>query len=253
MWHFDFRQVSAAKTLCDLARSGVTTARLRKSLEQLATWLPEANEPLKQLSSLESGQLMVRLEDGDLADAEGQLFLDFDHPAARAAAAAAPDHATLRLHAAPTTAAQWYRRGDQQREAGYLAEAVDSYRQALLIGGPDATVCYRLAYCLAGTGRREQAAERYAQAVEIDPDFAPAWCNLGVLMYELDRPDEACAAFQRALDVDPDDAEARFNLAALLDDTDRCAEALEQWRAYLACDQTSERGAYARRRVAGSA
>ena len=42
--------VSAAKTLCELARSGVTTPRLRKSLEQLKAWLPDAEQPLQQLA-----------------------------------------------------------------------------------------------------------------------------------------------------------------------------------------------------------
>jgi DNA-binding transcriptional MerR regulator len=80
VWHFDFRQASAVKTLVDLARSGVTLGRLRRSLEQLRAWLPEADAPLHQLSLLENGQLMVRLAEGELAEADGQLWIDFAHP-----------------------------------------------------------------------------------------------------------------------------------------------------------------------------
>src|SRR6185436_16910603 len=108
VWHFDFRQASAAKTLCDLARSGVTLARLRRSLEQLRAWLPEAAEPLHQLSLLEDGQFLVRLEDGELAEPDGQLRIDFDQPAAEQPAAEHPgEPVRMRLHAGPSTAAQW--------------------------------------------------------------------------------------------------------------------------------------------------
>ena len=38
----------------------------------------------------------------------------------------------MRLHAGPSTAGQWYEQAIEQEAAGYLAEAVESYRQALL-------------------------------------------------------------------------------------------------------------------------
>ena len=38
---FDFGQVQSAKTLCDLAKRGVSTDEIRASLEQLRRWLPD--------------------------------------------------------------------------------------------------------------------------------------------------------------------------------------------------------------------
>ncbi|MEE8141792.1 MAG: MerR family transcriptional regulator, partial [Planctomycetota bacterium] len=76
--YFDFQQVAAAKALSELAASGVTSERMRRSLEQLRHWLPEAEQSLSQVAILErGGQLLVRLGDGQLVDPRGQLQLDF--------------------------------------------------------------------------------------------------------------------------------------------------------------------------------
>ena len=58
---FDFAQVQSAKTLCDLAERGVSTSRIRASLEQLRSWLPNPGASLSQFALLEdSGRLLVR-------------------------------------------------------------------------------------------------------------------------------------------------------------------------------------------------
>jgi tetratricopeptide (TPR) repeat protein len=246
VWHFDFRQVSAAKTVCDLARTGVTVARLRHSVEQLRAWLPEAEAPLQQLALLEDGQVLVRLEDGELAEADGQLRIDFEQPAPVPVEAG---QVPMRLHAGPSTAAQWYEQAVAQEAAGYLADAVESYRQALLLGGPDADVCFDLAHALAATGKRERAAERYAQAVELRPNFSDAWNNIGALLAEMGQRDEACEAFRRALEIDPHDLRAHYNLADTLDEMGLTSEAAIHWQAYLKQDGTSPWARHARARL----
>src|ERR1700745_2864384 len=77
---FDFQQVSRAKTLCDLARAGVSAKRLRQSLEQLRKWMPAIGD--SQLAVIErDGEMLVRLEDGQLAEPTGQLHFDFEEAA----------------------------------------------------------------------------------------------------------------------------------------------------------------------------
>ena len=247
VWHFDFRQVAAVKTLDRLIRSGVHPGRVRRSLDQLRRWLPEAQQSLEQLSLLEeNGQLLVRLEQGDLAAADGQLRFDFSGEAAGDAPA------PLRMHAdaVPATAADWFEQGVEQQRAGYLAEAAESYRQALQVGGPDAQVCFDLANVLRELGQKREAMERYLQAVEVEKDFGDAWNNLGLVLCDLGRREAACTAFRRALAADPADARARYNLADVLDELRLGAEAAEHWRLYLRHDRTSEHASYARDRLA---
>src|SRR5205085_2373370 len=64
---FDFGQASVVRTLVDLTDSGVSVAKLRKSLEALRKRAPGLEEPLRQLSTLErNGPLLLRLESGEL-------------------------------------------------------------------------------------------------------------------------------------------------------------------------------------------
>jgi tetratricopeptide (TPR) repeat protein len=254
VWWFDLRQASAARTLCDLTRAGVTVPRLRKSLEQLRAWVPEAGEPLQQLGAIEDyGRLLVRMEAGDLSAADGQLHFEFA-PAEEVTADESPlsGEPLLRIAGggvAPRTAADWYAQAVDQDAAGYLAEAAESYREALLVGGPDAQTCFDLGHCLQSQGKLERAAERYAQATEVEPRFGEAWNNLAVVLAELGRCDDAVSALRRALSLDPRDPRAHYNLADLLDECGRSAEAAPHWRAYLRLDQTSQWAAHARGRL----
>jgi hypothetical protein len=129
VWYFDFRQVSAAKTVCELlSRRGVTAASLRRQLLRLKEWLPDAEQPLQQLSVIEvNGSLLVRLARGELVSDDGQLQLGFG-------GAEAPQ--PMRLVPTPMTAEDWHRQGVEQAQKGDLTEALESYRQALLVGGP---------------------------------------------------------------------------------------------------------------------
>jgi DNA-binding transcriptional MerR regulator len=253
VWGFDFRQVAAARTLCDLTAAGVTTERIRRSLALLRKFLPHVEQPLEQLAALEKsggGELLVRLAEGDLAEPSGQLHFEFGggEDAADHAAGAATGGG-MRIAPGPRSAAEWVAQGVEQERDGYLEEAAASYREALLAGGPDAQTSLNLANVLRALGSKHQALERYAQAVEADPAFAAGWNNLGTLLAELGKPEEACDAFRRALTADPDDARARYNLADTLDDLGRPDEAKPHWRAYLRHDADSRWADHARRRL----
>src|SRR5688500_6529046 len=98
-WHFDFRQVAAARTICDLARSGLGMSRLRKQLERLNAMTPDGEQPLDCLAVVEQGRrLLIRLNDGDIAASDGQLHFDFDER---------PDAPlAMRMTVTPVTAAE---------------------------------------------------------------------------------------------------------------------------------------------------
>lgn len=244
VWYFDFAQVSAAKTLCDLTRNGVKPARIQRSLDQLRKWMPQATEPLRQLAAISSNdQVLVRLNEGSLAEPNGQFRIDFDDGGDDSAQNAPP----MRLVCGPTTAAQWFEQGLEQEQANYHAEAAASYRQALLMGGPDADVAFCLANVLRELGKQREAIERYLQAVEIKPEFVEAWNNLGLALVEIDRREEACLAFRKALEYDATHARTLYNLADTLDELRRSNEAEQYWKAYTDQDKSiSEWACYAR-------
>jgi tetratricopeptide (TPR) repeat protein len=243
--YFDFRQVSGAKTLSALVQAGVTKQRLERSLRQLKAWLPHVEQPLAQLPLLGSGgELLVRLDNGQLAEPTGQLVLDFEDSAGEATGTV--------LSTQPATAGEWLEAGCQSEAAGRLTEAVHAYRQALLIGGPDAAGSFNLGNALYALGQKEEASKRFYQAVELKPEFVQAWNNLGIVLTDLGRPEEAVAAFRRALEQDPAYADPHYNLADLLEAMGQAAAAHRHWQAYVHHDPQSAWGFYARQRLAST-
>lgn len=242
--YFDFQQVTGVRTLCDLAQAGVTPEQIRRSLEQLSHWMPGLDQPLTQLALIErDGHLLVRLEEGRLAEPTGQLRFDFaddSQPAVIEATA----------HGRPN-AEECFAAGCDLEEAGHLHEAAASYRQALLLGGPDAATCFNLANVLYALGEKEQSAERFRQAVEIDHGLFEAWNNLGDVLSELDHHEDAVAAFQQALALQPCYADAHYNLADTLEQLGRTEEAHRHWLAYLRLEPSGVWADYARSRLQG--
>jgi tetratricopeptide (TPR) repeat protein len=190
----------------------------------------------------QNGRLLTRQNDR-LADPSGQLYFDF-----------ATSQAQGIVHPNPRTrtSEEWFELGYREEEAGRLNEAVSAYQQALLIGGPDADVCYNLATVLATLGRKSQAAERFRQAVEVDRRFAEAWNGLGVVLEALGQLEESLNAYRTALQVRPGYADAHYNLADLLDTMGRPSEACPHWQAYLSQDATSKWANHASQRLSGT-
>ena len=128
--YFEFGQLSTARRLQQWIRSGITPARIQRSLAQIADWLGKPPSSLSDLEAIsEDGTILVRLEDGRLADPNGQLLLDFhgamkDHDAREAgcsmesgsvAVAAPPIHT---LQPREETAEGWFRIGISAEENG---------------------------------------------------------------------------------------------------------------------------------------
>jgi tetratricopeptide (TPR) repeat protein len=238
---FDFRQVSWAKTLCRLARAGVSTERIRRSLQQLLQWLPDVEQPLAQLAVLESGgRLLVRLEGGQLAEPTGQGVFDFTEEQAAT---------TLNAGVQERTAAASFQKGCELEEAGRLEEAAQAYQLALVFGGPNATTAFNLANVLYVLGRTDQALESYQQAVAANPRFVDAWLNLGTVLTECGKFADALKAYHKVLALDPANVDVQYNLADTLDQLARPQEAEPHWRTYVRLDPNSAWGRYARRRL----
>jgi tetratricopeptide (TPR) repeat protein len=241
---FDFQQVTSVKTLFELSRAGVKPGQIRRSLEQLRRWVAAAEEPLAQLALIErDGRLLVRLDEGQLAEPSGQLQFDF------AADGFTP---VVEGPAATPPADHWWELGCDQERAGRLQEAAASYRQALAAGGPNPQLCFNLGNVLYALGQKGQAAERFRQAVELDGSFSEAWNNLGNVLAELRQCDDAVAAYRQALKLQPCYADAHYNLADALEQAGALAEARSHWKTYVRLEPMGPWARYARQRLARS-
>ena len=238
--YFNFRQVTGVKTLCDLANAGISTERLRLSLQQLKLWVNDVDQPLEQLALLEkNGQLLVRL-DGGLVAPSGQMYFDFVEDSLRETSAGLAE----RILHHPITGEQWFESGRLFEEEGDAEQAAHAYRQALLVAGPDADVCFNLANVLYAMGHKEEASERYRQVIELDRGHAEAWNNLGVVLADLRDAEAAIEAFQRAIELHYVDA--HYTLADHLHSLGRTAEARVHWQMYVRHDPHGPWGRFAR-------
>ena len=242
---FDFPQVATLRTLARLTRAGVTPARVSKSLEQLNRWLPGAeNAPwggsaVRGLELLGT-DLLLRLDDGTLADPTGQLRFDFDPK----------DAAPLPMSPSLQPALeQIFLAGVEAEEDGRFDDAIEIYERAAKLAPERAEISFNLGNALAAAGRRADAVTRFRTAVEHDSDYVEAWNNLGNALCDLDEHEDAIVAYRAALTIDPAYADAHFNLGETLAACGRLNEARMHWRAYLAQDSDSTWAARVRERL----
>jgi tetratricopeptide (TPR) repeat protein len=115
-------------------------------------------------------------------------------------------------------------------------EAVEAYREAILLDPEDATAPYNLAVAQASWGDLEGAEESYRRALAVRPDFPEAHNNLGVILLWRWRNSEALAHFRSALAGRPDYAQAAYNAGLALSKLGRRPEAAVSFRQALALD-----------------
>jgi tetratricopeptide (TPR) repeat protein len=229
---FSFSEVANAKALVGLFRSGVSSARLKRSLELLRGQVDNVERMLGQLEVLAyAGPLYVRAADGGLAEPNGQRCFEFEASGAPAT--------RLYQRAAERSLEEWVDIGLRAEREGRVEDAVRAYRSALARDERHADVQFNLGNALYALGQFEESLERYHRAVELAPDYIEAWNNLGILLGEMNRPEEAVRAYRRALSLAPDYPDALYNLAETLVSRGELEEARRLWRAYLRVDPQS--------------
>ncbi len=226
---FDFQQASTARRLSDLTRGGVTPHRLRQSLLLLGSWFPSAENALVQLERLErSGRVLVRLEDGNLAEPSGQLWFDFE-----------PKVSTPTIPLPKAESADWFERGVRAEEDQNPDEAAFAYEQAIESGDALPEVRFNLGNVLYSLDRLEESAQRFREALEREPEYVEAWNNLGNALCGLGLHDDAVRCYRRALAIAPDYADAHYNLGETLATLGDVDSARKHWLRYLEYDPSS--------------
>ena len=263
--YFDFREVTGARRLYELARAGVKLDELAAGLERLRNILPGIDRPLAQLDVLVRGRHMVYRDSAGLIEpSTGQRVFDFDtappcpdEPSTIPLRPFVEDHHQSGgpLSDSPDgefhdwTAADWHLKGCQWADDNEIDAAIECFRLALIDDPQNPAYHFSLADVLYRRGRPDAAIERYYMTVELDHNFLEAWTQLGCLLEETGQSKSAQQAFRIALDHHPDYPDAHFHMAELLDRTDRSEEAAVHWRSYLKFDQRGPWAELARQRL----
>jgi tetratricopeptide (TPR) repeat protein len=226
---FDFGQVQSAKTLCDLAKRGVSTSQIRAALEELRRWLPNLGTSLTQLAMLEDcGRLLVRYGNSALSESNGQMRIDFD----------SEDECMTFVEPELTTADEFFNEALALYDAESYEESKAAYRKAIELDPTDPVLYFNLAIVYQRQDELPESAAAYLEATQRDPQYAEAWNGLGCVLSALERPQEAIVAFRRAVQLVPTYGDAHFNLASELEQQGQMAAANEHWRRYLKLDRT---------------
>ena len=261
--YFDFCEVATARRLAELLAAGCSPAAIERQLDQLRHYHPAVERPLAQLSVIVQGKrLLLRQGDG-LIEPGGQYRFDFDamEGLSEIASAELPGASETRgLSAGEIEAlrqldspAALRAEAAELEDADRLSDAVEMYRAALALGGPDAETNFQLAELLYRQGDTAAARERYYVAIEIDEDFVEARANLGCVLAELGQYELAVAAFRGALAFHADYPDAHYHLARALDEMGDAVAALPHWRSFLELAPDSPWAEAARGRVEGQA
>lgn len=239
---FDYQQVTSAKVLCDLVAEGLPLSKIREGLQRVQNWLPGMESPLTQLSVLEeNGRLLVRLDDGRLAEPSGQLQLDFD---------AAIEERALTIADACKSSDQWFQEALECENQGDYHGAVLAYQKAIDQESGDPILHFNLGNVLYASQQLRDAEQNFRRAVELDDNYVEAWNNLGTVLADLDEYDASIEVFCKAIEVFPLYADAHFNLGDVYASIDRPLDAQFHWKRYLQLDPRSPWAADIRVRLA---
>lgn len=129
------------------------------------------------------------------------------------------------VSAAEVDAKALARRGAQLAGVGRFEEALELYRQAVVLAPADAALQFRLAEVLAAMERFDDAVAHYLRAVELDPKHADAHNNLGMVYGRLNDPEKAEEQYRLATEAAPDMLSAHYNRGTVLAHLHRYAEA----------------------------
>jgi tetratricopeptide (TPR) repeat protein len=137
-----------------------------------------------------------------------------------------------------------YNLGILLSQEGEADQAMDHYRQAVVLRPDYAEAHYNLGRLLVEHGQLTDAIAHYERAAAINPADAEAQNNLGVTLFGTGRGDDAIAHYQKALGIRPDYAEASCNLADALIAKGDFNGAIAQYKVCLAAVPDQEEAEY---------
>lgn len=239
---YDFQDLVSIRTIAELVDRGVRLETIAKSLQSLASILPEVDRPLSQLKIVAQNPKALHLDLGEsLMAPNGQMLINFDEAPRREAT-------IVPLHTIPC-GTEWFEHGQRCEESENYSEAVDAYRRAISAEPGFAAAWFNLGNVLRMLGQLDAAGEAYQEASRQDAAMVAAWYNLADVLEEQGKVEDAVASLETALQVSPSYADAHFNLALCYEKLNRRREAKRHWEAYLKLDASSQWAKIARRHL----
>jgi protein O-mannosyl-transferase len=124
--------------------------------------------------------------------------------------------------------------GNALGDLGRLQEAINNYQQALRIKPNDPEVHNNIGSVLGRSGRPEAAIEQYRLALQLNPDFPEAHNNLGAALMQKGMIEEAIEHYQKALQINSNYPQVHNNLGNALSKVGKPQEAIDQYQQALA-------------------
>ncbi len=226
--------------LCDLAERGVSTSRIRASLEQLRSWLPNLGASLSQLASLKIAVgCLCATASADSWSRQGNCSL-ISAPTEKP-----PPFPGRKI----VTSDELFDEALEHHDNGRREEAAALYLRAIELDPKDPVLYFNLANVQYEQGLLDDSCATYLAATQLDPQYVEAWNALGCVLSQMGRSKEAVVAFRRAIELVPDYGDAHFNLASELEQIGEFASANKHWRRYVELDTTGPWAETARERI----
>lgn len=241
--YFDYEGLSTARQLASWMQQGASVQSIQTQLEALRA-RAGADETLQQLPIVAEGKRLILRQGDQFYEASGQLRFGFESPTQDDASdqpaifqfqprVDSHSHPRQPSRSGELTVAQIIDEATAAEDESDFEAAVEWYRTALAVHGPDSYICFQIAELLYRAGDVSGARERYFFALELNPEMVEARANLGCVLAECGQLDLAIAAFEGALAQYPDYADVHFHLARVLDDANEVGKAVEHWQRFI--------------------
>jgi tetratricopeptide (TPR) repeat protein len=250
---YTFSDIVSLRTLLQLRRNGVPTARIRLALSAIQTRLGEGEKPWSELRLRGRGRrLWVQFEGATMEALTGQLQLPYrqEGPAKVRPLDRAHSGRGRAESEQFDQAERFFRAGlryEERKET--LPKAIRAYQRAVELNPHAVGAFINLGTLYYKLARLQEAEECYRSALLLHPGYALVQFNLGNVFDERSEWDKARRHYEEAIRLDPSYPDPHFNLALVYEKLGLHGKARLQWRAYLKLDSHSRWASYARQQL----
>ncbi len=256
--YFNFQEITRARKIAELRRSGLSLTKISVSLKGLRA-LYESMDLLSDIDLIPINDRLFAKDHHSLLDLKTrQRYFSFEASTSDTENAGGDhdesddtgtisghfdfsdsDDAPQEMKSVARVIPDWHIEGCRLLEDDLLEDAAAAFRRALQKRPDDVDSHFSLADTLYRLGKLDAAIERYYCVIEHEPEFLEAWTQLGCLFLEQQRFQEAIDSFRTAIELHPDYGDAHFHLAQALEQTGISEEAAYHRQIYAALNPDS--------------